>query len=426
MGTIYERLGSYDRAVDYYNSGLKIKQPYQKSAELYATLLNNMAYAQMKNGAPKGVREKMLRAYFIRDSIQSMPGIVSSKIKIGELDLLEHDTTSALRNFKEGFDLARKIHASAEMLQTLKLLTEHDKKNKDHFSKLYFKVNDSVQAVERATQNKFARIAYETDQIQEQNELLSRRNKIIITVAALLLLVAISGIAILRLRSKNKELLYAQQQQQANEKIYQLILKQQSETEAARNEERNRIAMELHDGIVNSIFTTRFNLMQLDTASTDRKDQLVQELEKTEQDVRKVSHDLQNSLFVENKGMVAMLSQLVAAQQNDSQTEFDVSVDKYIDWGTVSDAHKIHVYRIVQEAIQNVHKYAQAKRCLVMLLKTDQKITLRIWDNGVGFNPEKAKQGIGLRNIRTRAEALGGVLKISSEPNNGTTVAVIF
>ncbi len=426
LGTVYERLDQNDRAILFYDRGLQTSNLIKDWPELYAALLANKAYARMKTGKLDGVRQQLLRALTIRDSIRTVPGMIASQIKLGEYLLKTNDTAQALDYFKKGYALSRQINASAEMLQTLKLLTENDRRNKGFYSDIYFKVNDSVQAVERATQNKFARIAYETDQIEKQNQSLSRRNKIIAAVSMFAVLLAVAGLVILRLNARNKALVYAQQQQQANEQIYQLILKQQSQTEAARNEERNRIAMELHDGIVNSIFTTRFNLMQLDVAASDKKQQLIAELEKTEQEVRKVSHELQNALFVEDKNMAEILSRLVASQQNDTQTEFDLSVDKYIDWSTVSDTAKIHVYRIVQEAIQNVHKYARAGRCLIMVFKTGDKITLRIWDNGVGFNTEKARQGIGLRNITTRAKALGGTLKITSSPGNGTTIAVVF
>jgi signal transduction histidine kinase len=426
MGTTYERLSQYDKAIGYYNQGLRIEKLYEKWPELYAALLSNLAYAKMKSGNLADVQNMLLRSLEIRDSVETIPGIIASKIKIGEYALLQKDTASALRNFKEGYDLSKKIQVSAEILQTLQLLTENDAKNKNYYSDLYFKVSDSAQTVERATQNKFARIAYETEQIEEQNQLLSRRNKIIIIVSLFVLLSALAGFVILRLRSKNRELLYIKEQQEANEQIYQLILKQQSETQQARNEERNRIAMELHDGIVNSIFTTRFNLIQLDTQTPEKKEMLVRELEKTEQEVRRVSHDLQKNLFFEDKNLPEILTHLVLAQHNDFGTEFDLSVDKYIDWSMVSDADKIHIYRIVQEAIQNVNKYSEAKRCLIMLLKTDGKITVRIWDNGIGFQPEKTKDGIGLRNIRARTAEMGGTLRINSEGKSGTTIEVVF
>lgn len=426
MGTTYERLNQYSKAIDYYNQGLQVEMLYQKWPELYAALLSNLAYAKMKSGSTDGVEKLLLQSFRVRDSIKTFPGIISSKIKIGEFKLLQKDTAGALENFRQGFELSRKIKASAEMLQTLKLLTENNTANKDYYSDLYFRINDSVQNVERATQNKFARIAYETEQIQQQNQMLSRRNKIIIVISAFVLFVGLSGFLIYRLRVKNKELRYTREQQEANEQIYQLMLRQQSQTEEARNQERNRIAMELHDGIVNNIFTTRFNLMQLDTPNLEKKGELVRELEKTEQEIRKVSHDLQQSLFFEDQNLPQIIEGLVRAQQNDSGTEFDLSVDKYIEWQSVSDADKIHVYRIIQEALQNVNKYANAQRCLVMLFKTADSITIRIWDNGAGFNTEKAREGIGLKNIRMRTEAMGGKLNVTSSPGNGTTIEVVF
>ena len=61
-----------------------------------------------------------------------------------------------------------------------------------------------------------------------------------------------------------------------------------------------------------------------------------------------------------------------------------------------------------------------------MLLKTADKITIRIWDNGIGFNHEKVKQGIGLKNINERTKALNGELKITSSIGNGTTIEIVF
>lgn len=204
------------------------------------------------------------------------------------------------------------------------------------------------------------------------------------------------------------------------------MLAQQSETEQARNEERNRIAMELHDGIINSVFTTRFNLIQLESSSQNKKQELINELEKTEQEIRRVSHDLTQNLLFEDKSFPEILTTLVDSQQNQYNTKFDLSVDKYIDWSAVTSANKIHIYRIIQEAIQNSNKYSQAKRCFIMLLKTGDKITIRIWDNGIGFNPEKVKNGIGLKNIKDRTKILQGELKITSSSENGTTLEIVF
>ncbi|TEB40474.1 hypothetical protein D0809_30425, partial [Flavobacterium circumlabens] len=98
------------------------------------------------------------------------------------------------------------IKSNYDILNSLKLLTENDTKNKTYFANLYFKVNDSIHAVERTTRNKFARIAYETDQLEEKNEVLTRRNTYIIIASIVFFTLLVAIFFVYRLKSKNKEL----------------------------------------------------------------------------------------------------------------------------------------------------------------------------------------------------------------------------
>nr|WP_314897228.1 sensor histidine kinase [uncultured Flavobacterium sp.] len=426
IGRVYEKMGKYTEAIRFYNKGLQTKKLKKEFPRYYAMLLDNLGYSKMKTGNYDGVYEILIASLRVSDSLDIKPILISNKINIGQYFLFKKDTIKALTNIRKGFTLSRKIKYSELTLQSLKLLMENDTKNKTYYTNEYLRIDDSLQKVERITRNKFARIAYETDLVEEKNQVLSKRNTYIIGVASLIMLFFFVFFIIYRLKSKNKELLFIQEQQAANERIYQLMLAQQSETEKARNEERNRIAMELHDGIVNSIFTTRFNLIQLDPNAAEKKQQLVTELEKTENEIRRVSHDLTQNLLFEDKSFPEILTTLVVSQKNQYNTKFDVSIDKYIDWSSVSSDNKIHIYRIIQEAIQNSNKYSKAERCFIVLLKTANKITIRIWDNGIGFNPEKVKYGIGLKNIKNRNKALKGELKISSDSEKGTTVEVVF
>jgi len=426
IGRVYEKLKNYPEAIRLYKKGLRIKDIENKHPKSYAMLLDNLAYSKMKIGDFKGVDKLLFESLKIRDSLDVSIGIASSKINIGEYYLYKKDKNKGLAYLKEGLKLSKEIKSNLHTIESLKLLMANDLENKNFYTSQYLKINDSLQKVERITKDKFARIEYETDQVEEKNEILSRRNTIIIISSAVIILFLGIFIIIYRLKVKNKELSFIKEQQEANERIYQLLLKQQSETECVRNEERNRIAMELHDGIVNSVFTTRFNLIQLDSTQNDKKEQLVKELEKTENEIRRVSHNLtQNQLFEDNS-FTDVIKNLVESQQNQFNTKFDFSVDKLIDWSPVSSSNKIHIYRIIQEALQNSNKYSNAERCYIMLLKTGDKITIRIWDNGIGFNVEKIKEGIGLRNIKERAKSLNGEMKITSEPGKGTTIEVIF
>jgi signal transduction histidine kinase len=425
MGRTYEKARNYEKAINLYSTGLQTQNLKQSYPKLYAMLLNNLAYAKMKAGNTNGLEELFLESLKIRDSLQIMAGIVSGKIKLGEYYLFKKDTLKGIAHIKNGYDLAKNIESSYDIKNALKLLSENDIENRNYYGDLYIKVNDSLQNIERITRNKFARIAYETDQIEEHNEILSKKNKNILIGSGISILFLCAFFAVYRLKTKNKELLFIQEQQESNEKIYQLMLEQQQQNESIRNEERNRIAMELHDGIVNRIFTTRFNLMQLQPEQSQKKELLVKELVNTEAEIRKVSHDLQQNLFFKDNSFQEAITHLVETQQNEFHTKFDLSIDKYIDWSLVASENKIHIYRIIQEALHNVNKYSKAEKCFVFILKTGDKITFRVLDNGIGFNPDKIKPGIGLKNMKQRTKSLNGKFKISSD-DEGTTVEIIF
>lgn len=423
---VYEALENYSEAKRLYSKGLATPGLRKYKPNVYAMLLGNLGYVKMKSGDTLGVYGILAESLRMRDSLGLSPGIVSGKLKLGEFMLLRKDTARAVKYFNESYGLSRINKNSYDIVYSLKLLAENDTRNKNYYSDLVLEVTDSVQKAERIRKNKFARIAYETDQIQENNDLLVKRNSLLIIITLFVFGSCIILFIILKLRSRNKELIFEKEQQKFNEEIYQLLLKQQSEKETAREEERNRIAMELHDGIVNSIFTTRFNLMQLDAEETSKRDRLVTELENAEKEIRRVSHDLTRNLLFEDKSLPDIIENLVSSQQNKFHTQFDLTIDKYIDWSLISDEIKINIYRIIQEAIQNINKYSQAAKCYIMLLKTSDKLTIRIWDNGIGFDTGAQKKGIGLKNIHERAKALNGKLKIDSKKGEGTTIEIVI
>lgn len=426
IGRVYQKMKNYNKAIYYYNKGLQTKKIKQNYPKLYALLLNNLGYSKMKLGNYRDVEKLLLESLRLRDSLEMKLGVASSKIDLGEYYLIKKDKAKGFTYLKEGYILSKKLKSTPYIIQSLKLFMENDSKDKMYYTNQYLKINDSIQEVEKITRNKFARIQYETDQVEEQNEILSKKIVDVFIGSGIIVLLLGGLLLIFRLKSKNQELIFIKEQQESNEKIYQLMLFQHSEQEQARNEERNRISMELHDGIVNSIFTTRFNLMQLDSKAITKKNQLVNELEKVENEIRKVSHNLQQNLLFEDKTLPEILENLIESQKNEFNTKFYLSIDKYIDWSSITNNNKIHIYRIIQEALQNSNKYSKAEKCCVFIFKTVDTITIRIWDNGIGFNLKKIKQGNGLKNIRERAKAINGMYRFYSNEAKGTTIEIVF
>lgn len=424
MGVLYDKKGNYTEALKYYNRSLNVPGvPRHQQAVMWG----NRGYAKMMLGEPEtAYLGDLYESQRVLDSMDAMYHKLDPEKSIAKHFLKKGDTLRGVTLLKAAYKDAIDAESTEDEMEILSLLITTDRKQVVKHSQQYFRLNDSLHNAERATRDKFARIAYETDAIEHQNRALNRRFNYMVAGIVVLILLAVGIIIIIRLRSKNKELTYIQQQQEANEKIYSLLLQQEMEAENARMQERNRLAMELHDGIINRIFTTRFNLMQLHTDQTARRDELVAELQETQDEIRQLSHDLKESFMSEHESFAEILRQQAEKQNELGGPVFDVYIDKFMNWGNVSPESRVALLRIVQEACTNVRKYSKAKTCHVALMAQADKVKLRIWDDGVGFEPRKTKVGIGLRNMEDRVKALNGIFKVTSSEGKGVVIEAII
>ena len=85
---------------------------------------------------------------------------------------------------------------------------------------------------------------------------------------------------------------------------------------------------------------------------------------------------------------------------------------------------KMHLYRIIQEALNNINRHAEATKIILKLTIENKKLKLTIIDNGIGFNISKVKKGIGIKNMYNRVAAIDGKIEILSKKNTGTTIHV--
>jgi signal transduction histidine kinase len=148
-----------------------------------------------------------------------------------------------------------------------------------------------LQEEERKAKDKFARIAYETDEIIEQKDKLTEQNRTLLYFFIGTLFLGILLFVIRTQRAKNRELLLKQQQQKINEEIYNLMISQQATIEENRVKEKKRIAQELHDGVLGRLFGARLNLDSLnrfnDEDSVNSRFNYLAELKNIEQDIEK-------------------------------------------------------------------------------------------------------------------------------------------
>ncbi|GAL66753.1 sensor histidine kinase [Jejuia pallidilutea] len=153
------------------------------------------------------------------------------------------------------------------------------------------------------------------------------------------------------------------------------------------------------------------------------REQYINELKTIEEDIRKVSHEL-NTDFVSGSGFVDILKAMIETQTAVYKLEYDLKHDDSIHWDGVSNKSKIHIYRILQETLHNIHKHARATSVYISIKLENNVICLTVKDNGIGFDVAKSKSGIGLKNMNARIKEVHGSLNIKSEKNQGTTVRI--
>lgn len=429
-GLVYSKMKRFDEAISLYNEALAVKGVKNEEA-LYAKLINNLAYAKFKSGDNSRLPGLFFESLKIRSKLKNKSGIVTSKLHLGEYYAGAGDTAKALGYLRQAYKSALEIESYSDINLSLDLLTRVDNKKRDYYYRRAMDTRDSLSNISKENKDYFARIEYETDKLQTEKDALVKKNSFIIGVSAVILLFIAAVFIIYYLNTKNKELLLIQEQQKANEELYQLMFEQQSKIEKARSEEKNRIAMELHDGILNNIYAVRLNLEFINKKADDesilQRKQFIKELQNVETEIRGVSHDLsRGAVFKEEKSFQTLLEFLIDSQKNNFDTVFDIDIDPDINWEEVSNLLKINLYRIVQEGIRNINKYSQAKEASVSLEKQGDSVKLTISDNGIGFDPESAKGGIGIRNFKKRAALLNGTIAIKSSVGRGTVIEGVF
>lgn len=427
---LYDLKRDYSRSIKELSS-LITEDLKQKWPRLYATVLSNLAYSKMRNKEYKNVESMFLESLRIVDSLGYSSDVLYKKIHLGEFYLAQKDTLKSLKTLKEAYGIAVEIRNTNEVLSTLRLLTKIDDEKKLYYANLYIDVSDSINSIQSKTSNKYARIEYETASVEDENKVLTRKNFYILIFSFGLILTLSAIFVFIYLKYKNKELRFVKQQQNDSDEIYQLLSEQNVKINSAKEEEKNKIARELHDGVMNKVYGVRMNLgffnSKVDEKTIEKRREYIFELQNIENEIRMISHDLSHDSFLESSDFNTLLSNLILDQKDIGKTEFDYIIDDNFDWENIQNLYKINFYRIIQEAILNIHKYSEAQRAEVKIQLIDKHILkLSIIDNGVGFDVNSVKKGIGLSNIKERTDSLKGHFEIHSEIGKGTKIMVQF
>lgn len=196
--------------------------------------------------------------------------------------------------------------------------------------------------------------------------------------------------------------------------------------QTVREEERTRIARELHDELGQALTALRIDLgwlrnkcTALGTPVAERATSTLSVVEQSIVSLRRISEDLRPAML-DSLGLAAAIEHHVTQFSQRTGIPCDLVMNR--EEFDLNDDLATAVFRIIQEALTNVARHADADEVSVQVDETDDAIRLTVRDNGCGFVPNKDKKTFGLIGMRERATMLGGSLDIDSQPGQGTCI----
>lgn len=432
LGYLFLKQKKYNEAIKNFEAALIDKNVLKDDPELYSTLKDNLAYSRLQMNNFDDLPNLFFEALEVRKELNNYTIIVGSYIHLSEYYSKIKNKELAISYSSKALKIAELSKIPFNIILSSKQASIVDSINSSKHYENYIRISDSLQVAERNSKDRFARIELETDELKKKNLVLEERNRDVLNFLFGTILF-VGFLYYMRVqRSKERELALKQAHQKANEEIYRLIISHQNQLEEGRDLEKKRLSKELHDGVLGRLFGLRLNLDGLNSFDDeDAKQQRLEylnELQIIEQDLREISHELSRENLVLINNFVAILNRLVEEQAKVNTAKIKMIIADDIQWDKVSNIIKINLYRILQEALQNINKHAKAKNISIHF-RTDKKgnLLFDIEDDGIGYDTtDKKKKGIGTKNIVERTQQCNGFIDIKSEVGVGSKIIITF
>ncbi|MBL4592744.1 MAG: sensor histidine kinase [Flavobacteriales bacterium] len=469
IGMIYEELEEYDKALKNYQDALKIREEINdstfiiqsmvsiggvyflkydyKNAENYLTKAINLLVINMDTWTlSKAISDlglvyqetkryqlallKFNECIQLQSRLQDNFGLVISYLNIAETYMSLKKYDKAIEYALKGEKLAKRITSKKELSKLYSLLSRAyfllgNYKTAFEMQQNYLDIKDSLINEVKTKEISALQIEFETE--KKEKELLetkkekaeaelkvSKKSKQIwLLIGGTSILLLVSGFLFYRIKQKQKN------------KLTQIRIEEQQKGLAAiiqgQEDERKRIAKDLHDGIVQQLGGLKLGLQKVFTGKeTEETSKIIQILDGSTQELRELSHKMMPRSLSE-LGLIPALEDMLDNSLGNS------SIQHQFEHFGITTRFKgnieIAIYRIAQELVNNVIKHSNATKVNVQLFKTGNDILLIVEDNGKGISNIK-KEGIGLMNIISRLDTINGKVNFEPSPESGTLATV--
>ncbi len=431
IGNDYTSLLLYDTAMYFYRNAIQMQQ---KANDDYGLSIAYNGYAGNLNDLKKYDSSLFYfnKSLALKKSMNELVGISSIYSQMYDVYMELKNKPKALLCINTAKNIAEQNNLKDDLIGTYKSLSTYYEPISTDSSLLYYKkysaIKDTIFNEKSNKQITELNTKYETSkkeqQLVEQKIEINKKNFFVLSLASSIIILLLASYYLYRKRSYQNKI-----------HIQKEVLKQQDmATKAiilAEENERKRIAIELHDGVGQMMSVAKMNLSifenELQFAGQEQRnnfENVIQLVDDSCKEIRQVSHQMMpnalliNGLAVAVKEFISKIDSRilkVTLHAEGLQERLDINVETVL-------------YRVIQECVNNVLKHSQANHLDIALLNEADGIAITIEDNGKGFDTSKiiSYEGIGLKNIASRVNFLKGIIDYSSSENKGTSVAIFI
>lgn len=435
----YDDAGESDKALEYHFKNLK---NVGDDTDNLAATNNNIGNTYRKKKMYAKAESYFLKAFEVHNKEHGTYGndydlaTVYNNLSGVNWDLGRPDKAKMYRDSAIHYSIrSKKIE---KLMDTYYEAYQMSDKNRDYkdaviYLKRYLDIKDSTVNSERAKTVYDLEVKYESERKQQQIALLESEGKvkdlelersraIMLTIIGGFIVLAGTGYLFYK-RSRDKQRLA-----QAKEREESQRLRFAAVLEAEENE-RSRVAKDLHDGIGQLLSTAKLTLSAIDTPPSVESGKMLnnsmQILDEATREVRAISHNLMPATLTQI-GLGAALHDLFMKINESNLLRINLSVTGLEE--RLPPTTEIAVYRVIQEIINNMIKHSKADSITVKIVRKESSMYLSIADNGVGFEKELIAKstGLGWKNIFSRISMLNGEIEVDTEPGSGTNINIQF
>ncbi len=438
--------GNFDKATSAYNDVLKDLDT-NKSEDLKKSLV-----IQLNLGRIESRKENYDNALTLLDNIKQQAldnkfydVYINSVLQIGTIDyrLKNYETAELILNTAYVNTVQwNRLELQKVVIRALTRLYSYqeDYKNAYNLMTHYTRVSDEINAKQNKEAVRELEIKYQTlqkekeilslkkDQLIKESEIKRQRTiKIAVLIGFLIVLLPVIGLLVLYFQKLKTQIALNKSQEEVNtQKIYGLMKDQElnliKATMKGQDEERQRLAQELHDSVGGNLASIKLQLSNTDNID-DHHANIIKQIDETYNNVRDFSHNLVPKKFQKNT-ITTLIKEYVQNIKNGISQNISFHPFPKNEVNQINTSLTEELFKIIQELLTNCIKHSRAKNIDIYLNHYDDSIQLIFEDNGVGFETNKAKDGIGFRNIKNRLEKLSGTLFIDSVLNRGTIINI--